>query len=471
MWGMRAKECIGGFRRFCRTIVIGASSVCFWFCVSPGAAFAQAQPSAADVWSQATLSGDWSGVRTDLERRGITFSLNYTVELLSNLRGGIRQGSVANDLFQPQIEIDAEKLWGWQGAKFRGSGIVTHGPGLTPGFVGNLMTVSNIEAGPVGRLFELWYAQSFFNELWTTRIGLMRAEDFMSSDTASSAFMNNTFGWNTLFGTALPGGGPDYPLSAPGAQVRVKPAKDVYLQAAVFSGDPSGGNGSNQGGVLPTGTVFSFSGGAFFIGEMAYTPNQEKDAKGLPGAYKLGAWYHTSSRFGDQRFDTFGLSLADPLSSGMPREHAGNFAIYGVLDQMFYRVPGTEDQGLSGFLRVTGSPGDRNLVNFYLDAGLVYTGLIPGRPADKLGLGVAYARIGDHARYLDRDTAFFTASPYPTRSAEALIEATYRAKLAPWWIVQGDVQYLVRPSGGVLNDDGSARKNAWVVGLRSAVSF
>src|SRR5262249_28195856 len=83
------------------------------------------------------------------------------------------------------------------------------------------------------------------------------------------------------------------------------------LQAAVFSGDPSGGNGSNQVAPLPTGTVVSFRGGAFFIAEASYLPNQGKDAKGLPGAYRIGAWYHTSPRFADQRFDNTGLSLAN----------------------------------------------------------------------------------------------------------------------------------------------------------------
>jgi hypothetical protein len=40
------------------------------------------------------------------------------------------------------------------------------------------------------------------------------------------------------------------------------------------SGDPSGGNGSNQPTALPTGTVASFRGGAFFIAEASYLPNQ-----------------------------------------------------------------------------------------------------------------------------------------------------------------------------------------------------
>jgi len=274
-----------------------------------------------------------------------------------------------------------------------------------------------------------------------------------------------------MFGADLPVGGPSYPIPAPAVRLRVKPTDTVYVQAAVFSGDPSGGNGSNQPIDLPKGTVFSFRGGAFFISEIVYTPNQEKDAKGLPGTYKLGAWYHTSHRFGDQRFDTLGFSLAHPASNGMPREHAGNWALYAALDQTLFRVPGTDDQGLSGFLRVAGTPDDRNLINFYIDGGLVYTGLIPGRPKNKIGIAAAHARISDSARGLDRDTAIFTIAPFPQRKAETAIEAIYRAQLAPWWVMQADLQYIIRPSGGVLNDHGNPRRNAWVVGLRSALSF
>ena len=76
-------------------------------------------------------------------------------------------------------------------------------------------------------------------------------------------------------------------------------------------------------------------------------PNQSKDARGLPGAYRIGAWYHTSARFADQRFDNTGLSLASPQSTGIPLDHTGDYGVYGVVDQMLYRVPGTDDQGLS----------------------------------------------------------------------------------------------------------------------------
>jgi porin len=69
---------------------------------------------------------------------------------------------------------------------------------------------------------------------------------------------------------------------------------------------------------------------AFFIAEASYLLNQGNDAKGLPGTYRLGYWYHTSPRFGDQRFDNTGLSLANPLSTGIPLNHTGDSGIYGV---------------------------------------------------------------------------------------------------------------------------------------------
>jgi porin len=215
----------------------------------------------------------------------------------------------------------------------------------------------------------------------------------------------------------------------------------------------------------------SFRGGAFVIAEVSYLPNQSKDAKGLPGAYRIGAWYHSSSRFGDQRFDNTGRSLADPLSTGIPLDHTGDSGIYGVVDQMLYRIPGTDDQGLSGFVRAGGAPNDRNLINFYADGGLIYKGLIPRRPADKIGIAAAYARVGDNARGLDSDIGIFGNFFYPVRSGETMVELIYQAQLAPWWMLQPEMQYIIRPGGGVLNSDASVRPNAWVIAIRSALSY
>jgi porin len=299
---------------------------------------------------------------------------------------------------------------------------------------------------------------------------MLADSQFVQSQTASN-FINNAISWPSFLAANLPASGPAYPLPAPGIRIRVQPRDDIQFQAAAFSGDPSGGDGSNQPAPLPTGTVISFRGGVFFITEASYLPNQGDNNAGLPGAYRIGAWYHTGPNFADQRYDNAGLSLANPLSSGIPAEHAGDGGIYGMVDQMLYRVPGTKDQGLSFFARAGGAPGDRNLISFYADSGFVYQGLTPGRPNDKVGVAAAIAQVGDNARGLDADIELFGNPQHPVRSSEAMIEMTYQAQLNPWLMVQPDLQYIVNPDGSVLNPDGSLRRNAWVIGVRSLIKF
>ena len=66
--------------------------------------------------SPPNLTGDWGGVRSYLERNGITFTLNYTNDFLANIGGGIKPGAIGLGVFQPQLDLDLEKLAGWRGA-------------------------------------------------------------------------------------------------------------------------------------------------------------------------------------------------------------------------------------------------------------------------------------------------------------------------------------------------------------------
>jgi porin len=410
---------------------------------------------------------DWGGVRSYLEDNGITITLSYVNDFLANVGGGIRPGQIDLGAFQPQIDIDLQKLAGWEGGHIHVHWLMTHGPFFSQTYLGNILAASNLEAGPVARLYALWYEQNAPDDKWSVRTGLMLADSQFAQSQTASSFINNGISWPTFLAGNLPASGPAYPLPAPGVRVRVKPRDDLVFQAGVYSGDPTGGAGSNLPEPMPTGTVFSFRGGTFVIGEASYLPS----GWGLPGAYRIGAWYHTSSAFADQRYDTIGLSLANPNTTGVPLNHTGDSGIYGVIDQTLYRVPGTGDQGVSAFVRAGGAPNDRNLINFYGDAGVVYKGLLSGRPDDKVGIATAYARVGENARELDADTATYGGSYFPIRGGETMIELMYQAQLTKWWTLQPDLQYIIRPGGGVLNPDGSLRPNAWVVGVRTSLNF
>jgi porin len=427
-----------------------------------------------DFWHRDTLTGNWDGLRDELADQGITFSMTYTAELWGNVSGGIKRGAAYDGALLPEIDVDLEKLVGWTGASFSASMLQGHGPSIATGWVGNLMGASGTAViPPATRLFDLWVQQNLFGDVLSIRAGVMNVDAEFMTNVTGSTFLNTTFGWSAWVGSDLPGGGPAYPLSAPGVRVRVKPPIDnTYIQAAVFSGDPTGHNGSNSLSTsIPTGTVISFSGGVFTIVEAGYAVNQEKGAKGPPEAFKLGGWYHSSNHFQDQRFATDGLSLADPLSTGVPLNHHGDWGIYASADGTFYQT--ADGNNLSGFARIgTATPNDRNLISFYADAGLTYSGLIPTRDDDTVGIAVGFARIGANARGLDQDTQFFTGNPlYPVRSQEVVMEVTYQAQVTPWLTVQPDFQYVFNPDGGVLNPNGSRRGNAVVLGVRSVITF
>jgi porin len=57
------------------------------------------------------------------------------------------------------------------------------------------------------------------------------------------------------------------------------------------------------------------------------------------------------------------------------------------------------------------------------------------------------------------------------RSGETMIEMMYQAQLAKWWTLQPELQYIIRPGGGVLNADDGVRADAWVISLRSTLNF
>jgi len=187
----------------------------------------------------------------------------------------------------------------------------------------------------------------------------------------------------------------------------------------------------------------------------------------------MGGWHHFD-RFNDLRFDTSGLSLASPLSSGMARQMQGNDGIYAVLDQQLYRPSGGDaNSGVLFFSRAAYSPPDRSLNDFYLDAGIIFAGLIPARPADGFGASFLYSHMSSRARALDRDVRFFTGVPIPLRDYELSFEFTYSASIVPGWTISPVAHLIIHPGGNIPSPTAPTEpiRNAVIVGVRSVMQF
>ena len=298
----------------------------------------------------------------------------------------------------------------------------------------------------------------------------------------SSLYVNTMMGWPMLPSADLYASGPAYPLSSLGLRLQGQPTESLKFLAGVFDDNPPGGpftDDSQVRGNEASGVRFNLNTGALFIGEIQYLVNPPssdksapiKDAGGLPGTYKVGAWYDTGT-FYDQRFDTSGLSLANPASNGHPRMYDGNFSMYTVADQMLWRQS-DGPRSISAFARLMGAPADRNLIDWSLNAGLNVKALIPGREDDTFGIGYGWAHISGQASDLDRDTGVFRGTAYPIRSSEQFVEITYQFQVAPWWIIQPDMQYIIDPGGGLSNPLNPIERigNELVVGIRTTITF
>ena len=406
---------------------------------------------------------DASRIRKQVSDLGINYTLIYTNDILSNLSGGNRRGTIDQGLLEGRLAIDLEQFAGWHGLTMYSNVFQIHNTGrMLRDYVGGINTIAAIEAMPTTRLSELWLEQKFLNGAASFRFGQLTADtEFFSSD-LSAMFLQSD--WPTIAAVNLPSGGPAYPLSTPGVRLKLDPTKDVSLLFAVFNGDPAGPGAGDEQARDRYGLNFRLRDPAFAIAESQFRKNQSREDSGLATTLRLGGWVHLGE-FNDQRYANDGLPLGDPASSGIPAKHFGNFGIYGVIDQQIYRPPhGEPDSGVSVYSRASLSPSDRNLVDAYIDGGVVFAGLIQNRPKDRFGAGFIYARFSDSVSGFDQDQIAYTGVPGPVRDREISVELTYVAQVVSGWTVQPDLQFISHPNG-------QAGRDAKLVGIRSTWNY
>ena len=428
--------------------------------------------------SRNNLLGDLWGLRTALGNAGITLGAQETSEDLGNVTGGIHRGFDYDGVTVLNLQLDTNKAFGWAGGTLNISAEQTHGRSVSEDNLDNLQTVSGIEATRSTRLWELWYQQSVLDGQLDVKIGQQSVDQEFMVSTGSALYLNTVMGWPLVPSDDMYAGGPAYPLSSLGVRVRAQPTAAITVLAGVFDDNPPGGSFADDSqvrGAEQSGTAFNLGTGALTIAEVQYAVNQPATGQmvtsggpppGLPGTYRLGAWYDEAT-FPDQRFDTTGLSLADPNTTGIGGPHRGNWSIYAVADQMVWRPDPQSPQSVGAFLRVMGAPPDRNLISFSANGGVNLKAPFASRSNDTVGIGFGVGQVSRVAAALD------VAGGNPARTVETFIEATYQYQIANWWNVQPDLQYVFHPGGGIADpsDPDHEIGNELVVGARTAITF
>lgn len=394
--------------------------------------------------------------RARLAERGFTYSINSTLNAQYNASGGVKTGgAVANRLvvflnFELGALTRQKRL---VDSSIRVSGAWHAGTDINE-YTGSVFKPDTNFLDPQVRLFELYWSQYFAHRqisLHAGRVGLGPMEFGMTPllyDQLSAAFSSNpgAFFANqpvTTFSESV---------STWGARLLIEPDCENYsVRVGVYNGWPR-----DQGRTGAHGLDWSMDLGTstFLIGEFAYKLNQHPSDTGLPGNYKVGVMHDTGP------FDRLDASGA---------AERGNTGYYGVFDQMLYserasrvqdkrgspswpvgrRWSHPTDEGLYVWGAAVVHPEEAvNLFPYWLTGSLHYKGPIPGRHADRVGIGYRYG---------------FSASDLALKD-ESSLEAFYACQFNAWLRISANAQYIWNPSGGV-------NPNAFVVGFQTSVDL
>jgi len=427
----------------------------------------------SDWWNGPTLSGDWWGVRNYLDDSGAELSASYTNNIAGNPTGGKSQGFTYTDNTSFGLQLDFEKMLGWQGLTFTVSGLNRAGSSLSQDNIGNQFTVQQVYGGQTAMFYALVMEQNLLDDKINIKAGRFSTGDDFASSPIYWLYMNNGIDGNPQ---ALPVNTQfsAYPWAVWAARVRVEPTPEInamlgayQVSNRVFNRDYHGLDWSMRGGD-----------GVLLIGQIGWTPelfkrpvekaatsdgktalatkarsegksfkaiSPETEMKGLPGHYWFGAYY---SPWTFQDIGNAGETVTN------------SYGFYWHADQMVWQESPGSDQGLTLWSAFVLSP-QQNIAKlpFQANAGIVYKGLVPTRDDDFSVLGFVYGKFSSDYAGAVSDSG----GGYP--EYEIVLEAAYRVNISQFAYIQPDLQWVINPGGT------GDIPNALVLGAQMGVTF
>jgi len=356
---------------------------------------------------------------------GLQLNASYIGDLRRNTTGGLEVGTAYAH------RLDLGLVWN---ATVFGNGVTTNlsvmhmgGDAVSAELVGDLQSINNIESPPGWKLYESWVEIAFGERAGTVRAGMLDLNAEFDTPVSQGVFTASPFGVGTeLSQTGLRG-----PAVWPNTGLGVRAAGAFSDRLAWRLGAYDGAPGTDDDAF--TSFEISEEEGALLIGELEYSSERVHKAT-------VGSWAYTAAF---ERIDA--ALLADPVP-----EH-GNHGFYASFDTALGRLA---DVDFDGSLRAGIAPARFNVVDRYVGAALTATHLWDARPADALGLGIAYAHVGaPYQQVCDFDGT-------PATASEIVVELVYRAELASWIALVPNLQFVDSPGALQGIDD------SWILGLR-----
>lgn len=421
-------------------------------------------------------SGDLFGPLAD---QGLKLGLCITEVYQNVVRGGLathRQTGRYCGAAEFEIEADLEKLADLKGASLYLNVVDSNwSDGIDASSIHSVLDVNDLAGGDEAWLFnEFWYDQVFFDgkgelrlgtEFWyehhflndrvVVRVGRFGMDEGVKCRNLEFEYDGNAYAKDeeTQFLNSALVDNPTipFPEDGIGAFVYVQPAEGWYVLAEIADAQAEemdmgidavhSGNGASLRQLYKSAFRTAFHGEdyTFVAVEGGYVSHLPSANGPMRGTYRVGLWYDPQPK---EKID----------GSGIKRDDLG---VYISADQMLYREKSDpeDSQGLGAFFRLGVTDKKVNEIPLFWSIGCQYEGLVPGRDADVLGIGMVQGRLSDEPG------SGFDAGH------ETALEVYYSIKLLKGVHISPDFQYVANP-GGV-----NGVRDAIVMGVRIHAKF
>ena len=348
------------------------------------------------------------------------------------LAGGRKPGNWGlNGLTVVDLSLDMEKRYGWRGGMI-GTEFLQYSGRQTNNLAGAFPGFDSLEVTPPlvrQELYQLWYRQAMFDDRLIVRIGKSvptydfgnvvkpaTAGDPTTAIPAVSGLIYTPIFVNPTMLGVIPG----YYNSAVGLTATVVPTDRLYLSYGFYDGN--GALGRQTGLEGP-----HFNGYYFHIGEVGYSYRAGPQRK--PGNIAVGLWGQTGM-------------LRAANNSMVPG--AQGVYLFGT-QRLWFQHPGRDSSGVSGFYQFGANNSNALLARQYFGAGLTAFGLVPGRPDDSFGCGLALTWLNTSA---GASQAFFPDALAATaflRPSQLMFAWYYQWKISDGCFFQPTLTYIPTP--------------------------
>jgi porin len=445
--------------------------------------YARAQPYevpetwGGDIWSRPRFTGDWGGLRDDLAKKGVVFDIDLLATPQAVVSGGRRTGSGFWGNIDYTLNSDTQKLGLWPGGFFKFQGDTGFGSNVFKN-AGTVVPVNTAALIPGINDRTTALMNATFTQFLSPQLGLFAGKINML-DSAVTEFYGD---YRTQFENAafnFPMTLDQVPISAFGGGVIGIPQQDILLSALAL--DANGTPTSND-----LGHVFSEGVEVLASGKLTIKPF------GLVGHQSLGLSWNNKQRFSltqnptnlavlllqsqFPRLANPGPVLAAILERFFPallvpavpaNRESSSWAVSYSFDQYFWQPDGNPNHGIGLFFGFGASDGNPNPIQYSFITGIGGKGVVPGRPDDTFGLGVA------RTQFSSAFVPFLRQQLDLGLQREDAIEMYYNVSVTQWLNLTADLQIIGPSSKKALNGVGQLADidTAVVAGARLRVRF